>query len=180
MEWLDYTQHTVSPNYDDRPLGVDIDMLVIHNISLPPNCYENTYVEQFFQNELDASEHPYFQEISDMRVSSHLYIKRDGLIIQFVPLGKRAWHAGQSSWKGRQACNDFSIGIELQGCDEEAFTDNQYTSLAMLTKDLRRIFPNISRDNIVGHSDISPGRKTDPGRYFDWERFFSDINVDTD
>lgn len=176
MEWLDDVKRITSPNYDDRPEGVGVDMIVIHNISLPPKRYDNDYVEQFFQNKLKASEHPYFKEIAEMQVSAHLYIKRDGSIIQFVPLDKRAWHAGKSSWQEREACNDFSIGIELQGCDEEPFSEEQYQTLARLTVKIKGLFPKISRENTVGHSDIAPGRKTDPGPFFEWEKYFSELS----
>lgn len=171
MDWLTIASRVESPNADDRPPNQTIDTLVIHSISLPPGCYENDYVEQFFQNRLDPDEHAYFKEIADTRVSAHLYVRRNGKIIQFVPLHRRAWHAGASSWRGRERCNDFSIGIELEGCDQEAFTASQYASLRELTCQLMSSFPRIGKDNIVGHSDIAPGRKTDPGPFFDWKKY---------
>jgi AmpD protein len=142
-------------------------MLVIHNISLPPNEYGGDQIERFFTNVLDHSEHPYFEQLKGVRVSSHFLVRRDGGIAQFVPCTRRAWHAGVSNWAGRQRCNDFSIGIELEGSDFEPFTDRQYVSLGRLMRLLGRKFP--IRD-IVGHSDIAPDRKTDPGPFFDWER----------
>jgi len=171
LEWLSRAKKCESPNFDDRPENTQVDMLVIHSISLPPAEYGNDYVEQLFQNSLDPGEHKYFEEISDLKVSAHFFIKRDGQIIQFVSLDKRAWHAGVSSWQGQEKCNDFSIGIELEGCDEEEYTDFQYSSLTDLTKQIQSHFPKIAKERIVGHSDIAPGRKTDPGPRFDWERF---------
>jgi AmpD protein len=145
-----------------------VELLVIHNISLPPNEFGGRQIEQFFTNRLDHSAHPYFEQLKGVRVSSHFLIRRDGGIVQFVACGKRAWHAGVSNWAGRQRCNDFSVGIELEGSDFEPFTDRQYAALARLTRRLKRRFP--IRD-IVGHSDIAPDRKTDPGPYFDWPRY---------
>ncbi len=164
-----------SPNHDYRPKGTDIDVLVIHAISLPPRCYGCQYVEDFFTNRLDANIHPYFANIADSKVSSHFYIKRNGEIIQFVPTHCRAWHSGKSMFHGRQRVNDFSIGIELEGCDEHAFESIQYTSLIKLTHCLQTAYPLITATNIVGHSDIAPDRKTDPGPCFDWNRYFQSI-----
>ncbi|HLP97935.1 MAG TPA: 1,6-anhydro-N-acetylmuramyl-L-alanine amidase AmpD [Sideroxyarcus sp.] len=166
--WLSGVRQVVSPNHDARPAHMAIELLVIHNISLPPNQYGGTEIERFFTNKLDHSEHPYFAQLEGVRVSSHFLIRRDGQIVQFVPCTKRAWHAGVSSWRGRTRCNDFSIGIELEGGDFEPFTDRQYKSLAMLTRRLRRLYPIV---DITGHSDIAPGRKTDPGPYFDWNGY---------
>ena len=146
-------------------------MLVLHGISLPPGKYEHDYVEQFFQNRLNAAAHPYFKEIAHLKVSAHLYIRRDGVLVQFVPLSLRAWHAGASSWQGRDRCNDYSIGIELSGCDEQAYTEQQYRALCAVTRQIQAAYPNISDDRVVGHSDIAPGRKTDPGPCFDWEKY---------
>ena len=171
MDWLNQATRLLSPNCDHRPADTGIDMLVIHSISLPPGEYEHDYVEQFFQNRLDSSAHPYFKEIEELKVSAHLYIRREGRVIQFVPLGMRAWHAGVSSWQGRDKCNDFSIGIELAGCDEEEYTADQYVSLCGVTKQIQAAYPDISEDRILGHSDIAAGRKTDPGPCFDWERY---------
>ncbi|MEQ9208379.1 MAG: 1,6-anhydro-N-acetylmuramyl-L-alanine amidase AmpD [Pseudomonadales bacterium] len=175
MQWLDGVRVVESPKCEERPPGTEIDLLVLHNISLPPGQYGGEFVEQLFQNCLNPGVHPYFSEITDLRVSSHLYIKRDGAVIQFVPLDKRAWHAGDSEWLGRKNCNDFSIGVELEGCDDQEFTDAQYKALLTLTTQIRSVYPAITKDRIVGHSDIAPGRKTDPGPCFDWQRFLAEI-----
>jgi AmpD protein len=166
--WLSGVRRVASPNFDARPPLTIIDLLVIHNISLPPNQYGGDEIEQFFTNKLDHAEHPYFEQLQGVRVSSHFLIRRNGLIIQFVPCNKRAWHAGISTWGGRSRCNDFSIGIELEGCDAEPFTPQQYTALVRLSRRLKRIYP--IRD-ITGHSNIAPERKTDPGPHFDWENY---------
>lgn len=160
-----------SPNCDARPDSNDINLLVVHGISLPPGQYGGQYIEQLFTNSLNAAEHSYFADIVDLRVSAHLLIRRDGEIIQFVPFSKRAWHAGQSSFAGRERCNDYSIGIELEGTDDDAYTDEQYQILAGVSKALMRYYPAIETSRITGHSDIAPGRKTDPGAAFDWQRF---------
>ncbi len=157
-----------SPNWDERPTDDPPSLLVIHNISLPPNEYGGNGIVELFTNRLDPAAHPYYASLQGLEVSSHFLIRRDGELIQFVPCGKRAWHAGVSNWCGRERCNDFSIGIELEGSDFEPFTDAQYTALAELTRTLRAAYP--IRD-IVGHSDIAPGRKTDPGPLFDWARY---------
>jgi len=162
-----------SPNCDDRPGGCVPDLLVIHNISLPPNEYGGDGVIELFTNQLNPAAHPYYLTIQDLKVSTHFWIRRDGEIIQFVPCDKRAWHAGASSWRGKQCCNDFSIGIELEGSDFEPFTDQQYTTLVELTGALRAVYPIV---DIAGHSDIAPGRKTDPGAYFDWPRYRNSIS----
>jgi len=161
-----------SPNKDTRPENTTIDLIVIHSISLPPGEYDNDAIEHFFQNQLDKNEHPYFEEIHQMKVSSHILIKRTGEIIQFVPFTERAWHAGQSIYDGRKCCNDFSIGIELEGTDTAPFEDSQYQQLAQLIIALQATYPAIA-DHITGHSDIAPGRKTDPGTGFDWDRLNS-------
>jgi len=166
--WLSGVRRVASPNHDARPPKTAVELLVIHNISLPPTEYGGNAIERFFTNTLDHSEHPFYEQIKGVRVSSHFLVRRDGQIVQFVPSNKRAWHAGISTWRGRSRCNDFSIGIELEGCDFEPFTDRQYHTLARLTRRLKRIYP--IRD-IVGHSDIAPERKTDPGPFFDWERY---------
>ena len=149
--------------------------IVIHAISLPPKEYGGDYVENFFLNKLKISDHEYFKEIKDLKVSSHLYIKRDGEIIQFVPFDKRAWHAGESSFNGEFDCNDFSIGIELEGSDCDNFTDHQYQVLIDVTKQLMNEYPDVKKNSIKGHSDIAPGRKTDPGDRFEWTRYLSKI-----
>ena len=169
--WLNLARRVASPNYNDRPNQDDINLLVIHNISLPPEQFGGEYIEQFFCNQLDSSKHEYFQEISAMKVSSHLLITREGELIQFVPFDKRAWHAGTSCFERRENCNDFSIGIELEGTDTVPFTPEQYFCLVEVTQALLKHFPLLHRDRIVGHSDIAPGRKTDPGEAFDWQRY---------
>lgn len=159
-----------SPNCNDRPDPNDISLVVIHNISLPPGEFDGDAVIKFFTNQLDFSLHPYYQKIKDMKVSSHLFLRRDGRWIQFVPFEKRAWHAGDSSWEGRINCNDYSIGIELEGTDLQPYTDKQYEQLRIMLEKLRTQYPKITPDRIVGHSDIAPTRKTDPGSSFDWAR----------
>jgi AmpD protein len=160
-----------SPNFNERPPNIEIDLLVIHAISLPPGIYTGTGVIDFFCNNLKISDHPYYEQIQDLKVSAHLFIKRNGEIIQFVPFSYRAWHAGESCFLDKSNCNDFSIGIELEGTDFEAFTNNQYASLSICTQAIMQAYPAISRQNIVGHHDIAPNRKTDPGPYFDWVAF---------
>ena len=169
--WISGLRHCPSPNHDDRPDNSGIELLVIHGISLPPGQYGGDYIDQLFTNSLQADEHPYFKEICDLRVSSHLMIRRSGVITQYVPLNKRAWHAGESEFKGRSCCNDYSIGIELEGCDDESYEDAQYASLKQLTEIIMKHWPIIIQDHIVRHSDIAPGRKTDPGTAFDWQRY---------
>jgi N-acetyl-anhydromuramoyl-L-alanine amidase len=157
-----------STNCDDRPPQTEITLLVVHNISLPPGQFGGTAVAELFTNRLDASAHPYFATIQDQRVSAHFLIERDGALTQFVSCTRRAWHAGASSWRGRERCNDFSIGVELEGTDTLAYEENQYQILARLTRALRRRYPIA---DLAGHQDIAPGRKTDPGPAFDWEHF---------
>jgi N-acetyl-anhydromuramoyl-L-alanine amidase len=156
-----------SPNCDDRPPGVEVSLVVIHSISLPPGEYGGDAIQRFFTNCLDPKAHKYFESIHSLRVSSHYLIRRDGEVVQFVLPEKRAWHAGVSSWRGRERCNDFSIGIELEGSDDSPFDDAQYQALEELLQVLKTRFP--LRD-IAAHSDIAPGRKTDPGARFDWAR----------
>lgn len=167
---LNVARQVPSPNCDARPPGTDIDLLVIHNISLPPGCFEGDAIDCFFTNTLDVETHPYYAEIADMRVSAHLLLRRDGSIIQYVPFTKRAWHAGVSCFQGRERCNDFSIGIELEGTDERAYEDVQYQVLQQLIALLCQTYPGIRQGRIVGHSDIAAGRKTDPGPAFDWSK----------
>jgi AmpD protein len=157
-----------SPNCDDRPAGAVIDLLVIHAISLPPGEFGGGAIEALFLNELNPAHHPYYAGIAGLRVSSHFLVRRNGAIVQYVPCIKRAWHAGASSWRGRSRCNDFSIGIELEGSEEVPFETPQYDAAAKLTRALAIAYPIAE---IVGHSDIAPGRKTDPGASFDWSRF---------
>ena len=161
-----------SPNCDDRPDGVEVSLVVLHSISLPPGEYGGDSIERLFTNGLDPAAHPYFAEIRGLRVSSHFLVRRDGELIQFVPVERRAWHAGASSWRGRSRCNDFSVGIELEGTEEDAFTEAQYRALAVLLKDLQKKLP--IRD-VAAHSDVAPGRKTDPGARFDWARLLTDL-----
>lgn len=158
----------LSPHCDDRPPGTKVELLVIHNIALPPGEYGGPWIDDLFMGRLDPAAHPYFEEIAGLKVSSHFLIRRDGALIQYVPVEKRAWHAGASSWKGRERCNDFSIGVELEGSDDVPFAEPQYETLARLAKSL---FERYGTLDVAGHSDISPGRKTDPGPWFDWERF---------
>lgn len=167
---VDGFQCIPSPNCDDRPSGILVEMLVIHNISLPPDEFGGDGVIELFTNRLNPSEHPYYQTVHSLKVSSHFFIRRGGEIIQFVPCDKRAWHAGLSSWGGRNQCNDFSIGVELEGSDRTAFTDDQYRALIRLSLLLQESYPI---KDIVGHSDIAAGRKTDPGPHFDWDRYRS-------
>jgi len=164
-------QWIASPNHDQRPDQDDINAVIIHAISLPPGCYEGEYVEALFTNCLNPWQHPYFKEIENHKVSAHFYIRRDGELIQFVSILDRAWHAGESTLHGRTKVNDFSVGIELEGCDTDQFKDRQYTQLAALTRSLMSIYSAIKIENIAGHSDIAPGRKTDPGPGFDWEKY---------
>jgi len=159
-----------SPNKDSRPDEQTLDLIVIHSISLPPGEYGGDAIERFFSNELNAQEHPYYRKIHQMKVSSHLLIRRNGQITQFVPFHERAWHAGKSNYKGRERCNDFSIGIELEGSDTEPFNNEQYIQLANLIQTLIRTYRTLSLGAITGHSDIAPGRKTDPGTGFDWTK----------
>jgi AmpD protein len=160
-----------SPNRDARPAGTDTELLVIHNISLPPGHFGGPWVDLLFHNRLPAKAHPYFAQIADLRVSAHFFITRTGQILSYVPIEERAWHAGRSSFEGRPACNDFSIGIELEGTDDLAYTQAQYQQLARLTRAIQLRYPLIRRDRILGHSDIAPQRKTDPGPAFDWALF---------
>ncbi len=167
---LDVARQVPSPNCDARPAGIDIDLLVIHNISLPPGCFAGNAIDCFFTNSLDIEADPYFSGIANMRVSAHLLVRRDGSIVQYVPFNQRAWHAGVSCFEGRQGCNDYSIGIELEGTDEQAYDNSQYQVLQRLIRLFARIYPGIRQDRIVGHSDIAMGRKTDPGPAFDWSK----------
>ena len=165
--WLSGSQRVPSPNRDERPVGEVVRLVVIHAISLPPGEFGGPGIIDLFTNRLDPDAHPYFREIQGLRVSSHFLVRRDGSVIQFVPCSQRAWHAGVSSWVGRDNCNDFSIGIELEGCDELAFEDVQYRALNQLLAELRRRYPI---EALAAHSEIAPGRKTDPGTNFDWGR----------
>ena len=169
--WLHGSKYVSSPNSDARPAGVAIDLLVIHGISLPPGQYGGAYIEQLFTNRLDPTEHPYFADIAKQRVSAHVLIRRDGEVIQFVAFTERAWHAGESCFGDRPQCNDYSIGVELEGSDDEPYAPVQYDKLAEVTRLVMQAWPAITSQRIVGHSDIAPGRKTDPGERFDWQGF---------
>jgi N-acetyl-anhydromuramoyl-L-alanine amidase len=164
-------EYIPSPNCDDRPAGA-IELLVIHNISLPPDEFGGDGVQRLFTNTLDVTAHPYYPTIAGLKVSAHFFVRRDGQIVQFVPCLKRAWHAGESCWQGVSRCNDFSIGIELEGSDTVPFTDAQYAALDRLTMALRAAYPI---RGIAGHSDIAPQRKTDPGPCFDWVRYLAGL-----
>lgn len=174
--WLNRAKKLESPNVDLRPDVNDISLLVIHNISLPPAQFGGPYIEQLFSNNLNPDDHPYFRDIYKLQVSSHLLIDRQGNITQFVPFDQRAWHAGVSEFEGRQRCNDFSIGIELEGTDDIAYSDIQYSVLAQISQQIMNQYPAITMDRIVGHSDIAPERKTDPGQAFDWQRYKQLLN----
>lgn len=160
-----------SPNCDDRPPGCEPEVLVIHAISLPPGEFGGPAIEQFFCNTLDCAAHPYFERLRDVRVSAHVLIRRGGEVIQFVPFTRRAWHAGRSFCEGRTRVNDFSIGVELEGSDDKPFEEAQYDALVRLTRALMHAYPAINPARFYGHADIAPGRKTDPGPYFDWRRY---------
>ncbi|NEV62012.1 1,6-anhydro-N-acetylmuramyl-L-alanine amidase AmpD [Thiorhodococcus minor] len=175
--WLAGAQRHSSPNCDERPAGTEIDLLVIHNISLPPGDFSGDWIDDLFLNRLDPSAHPYFAPIARVRVSAHLLIRRDGGLIQYVPFGLRAWHAGVSCFEGRERCNDFSIGIELEGTDLTPFTDAQYRVLADCSRAILHQYPSITKTRITGHSNIAPGRKTDPGPAFDWPRYFATLDA---
>ena len=163
--WIAGARRVPSPNCDSRPAGSAVSLLVLHSISLPRGEYGGGAIERLFTNRLDPESHPSFADLAGLRVSSHFLVRRDGALVQFVPLQQRAWHAGVSNWRGRERCNDFSVGIELEGTDDSAFADAQYARLAQLARALQALLP--IRD-IAGHSDIAPGRKTDPGARFNW------------
>ncbi|HQQ74205.1 MAG TPA: 1,6-anhydro-N-acetylmuramyl-L-alanine amidase AmpD [Pseudomonadales bacterium] len=169
--WLQGIRTLPSPNCNARPSIAAIDLLVIHNISLPPGQFGGDHIDALFCNELDCDADPYFETLRDLCVSAHFFINRDGQVTQYVSLDDRAWHAGVSQWDGREQCNDFSIGIELEGTDNTSYTDAQYAALTGLARVLMLLYPAITLNRIVGHSDIAPGRKTDPGEAFDWLRF---------
>lgn len=176
--WLESARRVPSPNCDARPVGVNIDLLVIHGISLPPGKFGGDWIEAFFTNRLRGPEHPYFAAICDLRVSAHLVIDRRGEVCQYVPFHMRAWHAGGSQFRGRPRCNDFSIGIELEGTDDIPYETAQYVTLARVAHRLMEAYPGITPDRVVGHSDIAPGRKTDPGPVFDWRYLRSLVEVE--
>lgn len=166
--WLNPARHCPSPHCDERPDG-DISLLVVHSISLPPGRFGGPYIDQLFLGTLNPNDDPYFADIHHLRVSAHCLIRRNGELVQYVPFGKRAWHAGQSCFEGRERCNDFSIGIELEGTDTGTYTAAQYRQLTAVSRLLLASYPAITPERVVGHSDIAPGRKTDPGTGFDWD-----------
>ncbi|MEQ3635716.1 1,6-anhydro-N-acetylmuramyl-L-alanine amidase AmpD [Alcanivorax sp.] len=168
---VDQAQWCPSPNFNDRPDPADISLLVIHNISLPPGQFGSGHIQALFQNCLDPAQHPYFETLHQLTVSSHFLIRRDGSLVQFVPCDKRAWHAGLSTFQGRENCNDFAIGIELEGTDTMPYETAQYVTLVALTGLLQHHYPAIVDTRITGHEHIAPGRKTDPGPAFDWQRY---------
>lgn len=173
--WIAPARYVPSPNFNTRPMGTPISLLVIHSISLPPGQFGGPWIDALFTNTLDPTAHPYFQTIADMKVSSHLLIRRDGGVVQYVPFILRAWHAGVSQFQGVEECNNYSIGIEMEGCDEQGYEVVQYRVLAAITKRLLKTYPHITTERITGHCDIAPQRKTDPGPYFDWEHYRKSI-----
>lgn len=168
--WLPGARRVPSPNRDARPPGSDVELVVLHGISLPPGRFGEGWVEALFTNRLPADLHPSFAELQGLRVSAHLFIDRRGHVTQLVPLDARAWHAGRSSWRGRPACNDYSIGIELEGADDVPYAEAQYRALRGVLAGLRRAWPLLGPGRVVGHAQVAPGRKTDPGPAFDWAR----------
>lgn len=171
-------RQVLSPHYDARPAGVQPELVVVHGISLPPGQFGGPYIEQLFTGNLPPGGHAYFAEVAPLRVSAHALIRRDGSLVQFVPFAGRAWHAGVSSWCGREACNDYSIGIELEGTDDENYELVQYRTLAMLIRALIVAYPGITPERVVGHSDVAPGRKSDPGAAFDWAELHRRLGPD--
>jgi AmpD protein len=170
--WVAGSRRVPSPNSDSRPPGVEVSLLVLHSISLPRGEYRGDAIERLFTNRLDPAAHPSFAELAGLRVSAHFLVRRDGALIQFVPLQKRAWHAGLSTWRGRERCNDFSVGVELEGTDDGAFAAAQYETLFRLLKKMQAVLP---LREIAAHSDVAPGRKTDPGTRFDWARLLAGL-----
>ncbi len=168
--WLEGVRRLPSPNWDARPEGSEVDLLVVHGISLPPGQFGGPWIDALFTNRLDPGAHPYFHDIAGLRVSAHVLITRSAEIVQYVPLHARAWHAGASCFRGRECCNDFSIGVELEGGDDVPYEPEQYLRLAELYRALRAVWPRITPERVVGHCDIAPQRKTDPGPSFDWRR----------
>ncbi|MES2661684.1 MAG: 1,6-anhydro-N-acetylmuramyl-L-alanine amidase AmpD [Pseudomonadota bacterium] len=168
--WITPARHSLSPNHDVRPVNTAIDAIIIHGISLPPGIFGGSGIEELFSNRLNPSEHPYYETIHQFKVSSHLVIRRTSAVIQYVGFEQRAWHAGVSSLEGQERCNDFSIGIELEGCDDIPYTDKQYFVLTHIVTTLRRTYSGITEQRVIGHDHIAPGRKTDPGPAFDWKR----------
>ena len=167
--WIEGVRRVVSPNSDERPPGAELELIVVHGISLPPGKFGNDWIERLFRNDLPADADPYFATICQLQVSAHVLIPRDGEVTQFVPFNRRAWHAGRSEYCGRTGCNDFSVGLELEGTDDLPYAAPQYLALATLIAALRRTYPSLRDAEVLGHSDIAPGRKTDPGPGFDWD-----------
>ena len=168
---LEGARFIASPHCDARPAGTEVDLLVVHGISLPPGEFGGDWIEQLFTGRLRFDAHPYFQQLRELKVSAHFLVRRDGGLQQFVSTQQRAWHAGASRFRGREACNDFSLGVELEGADEVPYAPPQYLRLAALSQVLMQAYPAITMERVIGHSDIAPGRKTDPGPAFDWVRF---------
>ena len=166
-----------SPNCDDRPAGVAADLIILHGISLPPGEFGGPWIDRLFTNDLPADAHPYFPTVAALQVSAHALVRRDGEVVQYVPLHRRAWHAGVSSWEGRERCNDYSIGIEIEGTDTAPYEVVQYTMVASLVVALCRAYPHLSIERVVGHSDVAPGRKSDPGVAFDWPRLRTAVRL---
>lgn len=171
--WLSGARHCPSPFFNQRPQGDAVSLLVVHGISLPPGQFGGPHIDELFTGKLDPQAHPYFAEIAHLEVSAHCLIRRDGEVVQYVSFLQRAWHAGRSEFNGRENCNDFAIGIELEGTDDSAYSEVQYQQLAAVTLALRQTYPAITEARIVGHADIAPGRKTDPGASFDWALYRS-------
>ena len=176
-EYLLEARQVPSPNCDERPPGAGINLIVIHGISLPPGEYGGPEIDQLFTNCLDPAAHPYFRDVARLEVSSHLLIRRDGSVTQFVPFEKRAWHAGDSSFRGHSCCNDYSIGIELEGTDDTPYTDEQYEQLVPVIDAIMQAYPQVTPRRLAGHCDISPGRKSDPGPAFDWLRLYDGLRA---
>ncbi|MFW5452458.1 1,6-anhydro-N-acetylmuramyl-L-alanine amidase AmpD [Thioalkalivibrio sulfidiphilus] len=176
--WLQGAARVPSPNHDERPEGARPELVVVHAISLPPGEFGGPWIDHLFTNTLDPEAHPYFREIAGLEVSAHVLIRRDGQVVQYVPFDRRAWHAGASSWQGRTRCNDFSIGIELEGCDDLPFEPEQYQRLTEVILALREAYPGIAPDAIAGHADIAPGRKTDPGPHFEWPTLWAGLGIE--
>ncbi|MGY3858190.1 1,6-anhydro-N-acetylmuramyl-L-alanine amidase AmpD [Aeromonas intestinalis] len=176
--WCEQASRVPSPHHNERTSPDDISLLVVHGISLPPGQFGGPWIDDLFLGRLDPDAHPYFADIHQLKVSAHCLIRRDGELVQYVPFGARAWHAGVSSWEGREACNDFSIGIELEGTDEAPYSDAQYEVLVGLSRAISRHYPSITAERIVGHCDIAPGRKSDPGESFEWDRYKSLLNFE--
>ncbi|MGK0298468.1 MAG: AmpD protein [Gammaproteobacteria bacterium] len=175
-KWIKNVRRVRSPNCDERPKNSVINLVVIHGISLPPRQFGGNHIDNLFTNSLNPDEHTYFSDIQHLRVSAHLLINRNGLVTQYVPFNKRAWHAGESMFDGCTECNDFSIGIEMEGSDEDQYEKVQYDTLSVITKMIMKSWPDVTHERITGHSDISPGRKTDPGPKFNWNNFYKSLD----